>query len=336
VLAALLTATRANAAPDGGAPPAAVPPPAPPAATAPPPPAPPPPAPPADGDQRAPTVKAAAEAATQAAGVEKTAHEQAGTVDSFVKTGDLNKAEVAAAATKSSADSAAALAAKATQQASETTDPAQKPEAEKAKASANTAAANAKKDADNAQKMLDAAKGSAGCSGLSPWCLFGGVQVVGYSLTNGAGSREGQTAHHVVDLAIPTVGIRWAISQYVSLDMAFYTAIVSPQFQLNTASPTGSGCGKKTNAFEDALPCEGNAALRPYAGTVVGFTAGTGSSSLGIMTIGITTGVARTTQDPSAFGFYGVTVTTGGLYATIPVGKISLPKDAPAAEKGAQ
>ena len=39
------------------------------------------------------------------------------------------------------------------------------------------------------------------------------------------------------------------------------------------------------------------------------------------VTIGATAGVARTGQDPSGFAFYGLMVTTGGIFATLPIGK---------------
>ncbi|MFO0738783.1 MAG: hypothetical protein U0270_22990 [Labilithrix sp.] len=122
-------------------------------------------------------------------------------------------------------------------------------------------------------------------------------------------------------MGVPTIGFRKPLNSFISFDASLYTAIISPQFELAQKATSGGGCKAGGGKFEDTLPCEGNAELRPYIATLIGFTAGTGNSSLGIVTIGATAGVARTGQDPSGFAFYGLMVTTGGIFATLPIGK---------------
>lgn len=177
----------------------------------------------------------------------------------------------------------------------------------------------AKDQIKHAASKVDEASAKAGCDGKSDWCGFGGGFLASYSATFGKGNRHGQTSHQIVQLFVPAIGLRRVLNQYLSLDFSAYTALVSPQFKVNSIDRTGSGCGTTDNAFEDALPCEGNAALRPYGALLAGVTVGTGSSSLGVITIGLTGGAARTTQDATAFFFWGIMVTTGGVYATVPI-----------------
>src|SRR5262249_47323961 len=153
------------------------------------------------------------------------------------------------------------------------------------------------------------------CNGTSRFCFFGGALIGSYSLTiASADGRSGDTSHQVINVAVPTGGFRWAASQRFSVDLGLYTAIISPQFKVNTIDRSGSGCSRDPSRFNDLLPCEGNAVLRPYGAAFAGITLGTGSSSLGIITLGITGGVARTTQDASAVWFGGLLVGTGGIY----------------------
>jgi len=184
------------------------------------------------------------------------------------------------------------------------------------------AAKQAKDSVDGAKVEIGKAVDAAGCLGKS-LCLFGGASLAGFSLTSANTHRSGQTGHRVIQLLVPTIGIRYAWLSHISLDLGIYTAIVSPQLELAQTDRTGSGCTRKPNAFEDALPCEGSANLRPYIAGLAGFTVGTGSSSMGILTIGVTGGLARTTQDPTAAPFGGLMVTTAGVYTTVPLAKRS-------------
>jgi hypothetical protein len=157
-----------------------------------------------------------------------------------------------------------------------------------------------------------------GCNGRTV-CLFGGALLGSYSLTLGQGTRAGQTSHHIISLVVPAGGFRYVWNQYLNLDVGLYTAIISPQFEVNTVATSGTGCTKGGAAFEDKLPCEGNAPLRPYLAGLVALTIGTGSSTLGVISVGFTAGVARTNQDPTGFDFYGLFVGTGGVYGTVPL-----------------
>jgi hypothetical protein len=176
-------------------------------------------------------------------------------------------------------------------------------------------AATSVSDATSAK--VDTASDKSGCDGKSRVCLFGGALVGSYSLTAGTGDRKGQTGHHIISLLVPTGGLRVSIVEHVSVDVGFYTSIISPQFQTNSIDPSGSGCAKTSTKFTDLLPCEGNTALRPYGAMLLGPTIGTGNSSLGIITVGLTAGVARTTQDANAFWFTGLMIGTAGIYSTV-------------------
>lgn len=94
-----------------------------------------------------------------------------------------------------------------------------------------------------------------------------------------------------------------------------------PLGDANSIENTGSGCAKQTGTFEDDLPCEGNAVLRPYGAVLLGGTINTGNSALGVLTVGLTAGWARTTQDATAFRFWGLMVGTGAVYVPVPLVK---------------
>ena len=164
---------------------------------------------------------------------------------------------------------------------------------------------------------VDDAKSRSGCDGTSRLCVFGGALVGSYSLVSGSGQRTGQTGHRIINLLVPSGGVRWARFEHLSIDLSFYTAIISPDFQTQVISSAGSGCSKTPSTFNDLLPCEGNTLLRPYGALLLGGTIGTGNSSIGVVTVGITGGIARTTQDATAFLFYGLMIGTAGVYSTV-------------------
>jgi hypothetical protein len=240
-------------------------------------------------------------------------------VQAFLQSGDLSRAETVIKTQKATIDQLTAVAQEAKSHAADA------PAADQATAQASAggaqdALATATKTSATSAQQFSTASGNAGCGGKSAFCLFGGAFLAGYSLTTGAGDRQGETGHHIVQLALPTAGIRYAALQYASLDLGFYTAIISPQFQVNQVNSSGSGCATKGGTFENSLPCEGDAPLRPYAALFLGATIGTGSSSLGLVSIGWTVGGARTDQDPNLFWFSGLMITTGGIFATAPLG----------------
>ncbi|HEX5098090.1 MAG TPA: hypothetical protein VFV94_01250, partial [Polyangiaceae bacterium] len=163
---------------------------------------------------------------------------------------------------------------------------------------------NVAADEDKAEKAHEAAKadvataeGNAGCDAQYRFCVFAGAAAASYSLTLGNGRRQGETSHHIVSLVVPTLGVRYSASRFISLDLAAYTAIISPELQVNSTDRKGTSCSTTGGTFEDSLPCEGNAQLRPYLAGFLGGTVGTGNSSLGLVSAGFTAGVARTTQD---------------------------------------
>ncbi len=186
-----------------------------------------------------------------------------------------------------------------------------------AKTVADSAAQQAVTPAKQTGAAVDAATSKSGCDGASRFCLFGGALVGSYTLTEGKGDRSGQTGHHIVNLLVPTGGLRFAARANISIDLGLYTAIISPEFQPSGISTANSGCSNPGSKFNDLLPCEGNTALRPYGAFLLGGTVGTSNSSLGIVTAGFTAGIARTTQDANAFFFYGLMIGTGGVYTTV-------------------
>ena len=174
---------------------------------------------------------------------------------------------------------------------------------------------------NDAKTKMASTETAIGCGGKSRYCLYGGALLASYSLTLGEGDRAGQTGHHIVSLVLPTAGFRFSWRQYVSFDLGVYSAIISPEFQANAIGSSGTGCAKKGGVFEDDLPCEGNALLRPYGAAVLGATINSGSSSLGVFMFGVTVGWARTAQDPNAFRFWGLMIGTGGVYMPVPLTK---------------
>ncbi len=166
-------------------------------------------------------------------------------------------------------------------------------------------------------EKVDSARSRSGCDGTSRLCVFGGALVGSYSLVSGSGQRTGQTGHRIINLLVPAGGVRWARFEHLSIDLSFYTAIVSPDFQTQLINSNGSGCSKTPSTFNDLLPCECNTLLRPYGALLLGGTIGTGNSSVGVVTVGVTAGIARTTQDATAFLFYGLMIGTAGVYSTV-------------------
>lgn len=169
--------------------------------------------------------------------------------------------------------------------------------------------------ANDSAAKVKTAQSNSGCNGTSWVCFFGGALVGSYSLTIAtSNARSGDTSHQVVSVAVPTGGVRFAVSNRLSVDLGLYTAIISPQLKVNSLDRSGTGCSKASNRFNDLLPCEGNAVLRPYGALFGGITIGTGSSAIGIITLGLTGGLARTTQDAGAIWFSGLLLGTGGVY----------------------
>lgn len=240
-------------------------------------------------------------------------HDQTVRINTYLKSEDLKRAKDAAE--DQDADLNQLNAIDATAQKISTALPT--PTTALAAADTSAAKTDAASDVTKAKSQVDAATDRSGCDGKSRLCLFGGALVGSYSLTSGWGDRTGQTGHHIVSLLVPNGGVRLAVREHVSLDLGFYTSIISPQFQANTIDMSGSGCSKTASKFNDLLPCEGNTALRPYAAMLLGATIGTGNSSLGILTVGYTLGIARTTQDANAFWFHGVMIGTAGVYSTV-------------------
>jgi hypothetical protein len=271
-------------------------------------------------------LKSASDAAVKADGAKAQVESQRVRVQTLIRTGELSKADAATDAIKNEGEQANKLAMQATQQAQNVVAASDATLEEKATAAkivekAGTIKNETTNTIEKTDQQLSAAKDNSGCDGHTKWCLFGGALLGSYSLTMGVGDRAGQTGHRIVSLVVPAGGVRMVLSQYLSLDMGLYTAIISPQLQVNDVNTVGTGCSKHNGAFEDKLPCEGNAVLRPYGAALVALTVGTGSSALGVISLGLTFGFARTAQDPEAFLFYGLMLGTGGVYSTVPVGK---------------
>jgi len=168
------------------------------------------------------------------------------------------------------------------------------------------------------QQKADVEDANKGCNGAF-MCLFAGAFLANYSLTSmWLSPRRGQSGHHIVALVVPTAGFRIAFHPNISFDASLYTAILSKDLQVNTIDGKNDGCRKGGGEFEDRLPCEGNAEARPYGAFNVGFTFG--SESLGLISPGLTFGIARTTQDPNAKPFIGFLLGLGQVFTTIKIG----------------
>lgn len=247
---------------------------------------------------------------TQAQTLKQALGEHSIRITSYLNSGDLKKAQAEAAAQKTTVEKLTTVATIAASTGDE-----HQAEVQTIKTGGETA-----QNAD--QAAVDKATGNAGCGGQSSLCIIGGTFLAGYSFTGGVGDRTGHTGHHVIQFVVPAVGLRYAWLENVSFDLTAYSAIISPQLSINQISTAGTGCSTKQSTFNDALPCEGDAALRPYIAGFLGVTVGSGGP-LGIVSVGVTAGIARTAQDGNVFGFAGLMVTALGVYGVFPLNKKS-------------
>ena len=279
----------------------------------------------ATGDPHQPAVDAAARSAQESAVIRDQVEKGSEFVNGLLQAGDVDKAQAYITQEKASLKRLQELSTLVEQRDADVTgDPAA---SQAAKEKVTTARKSVKADStiaqtkikDTSQKLADT-KDRIGCGGSVRWCLFGGTLLASYSLTGSGGDRDGQTGHRIVSVALPAAGGRWARWQHLSVDLTLYTAIISPQFQVNSVNDASMSCSMNGSAFEKNLPCEGNAVLRPYLAALLGVTIGTGSSALGVLTVGLTGGWARTTQDPNAFPFWGLMIGTGAVYVPLTSG----------------
>ena len=146
-----------------------------------------------------------------------------------------------------------------------------------------------------------------GAGGKRPGCFFYGVIVASGSLTTvSTGAQHGGvTAHTITAAAIPTLGYRLMLGHQgrFSADFGLLSMIVSKDL---VAAIDRKGCNASNAAFEKLLPCAGNATTTPILGAFAGITAGT--SDVGIVSLMLTGGLARTTLDDSVHGYAGLTI----------------------------
>jgi hypothetical protein len=134
--------------------------------------------------------------------------------------------------------------------------------------------------------------------------------------------RAGSTSHRLVGLALPMIGARYALDDYLGVDLMAYTALSSSQTQTLVTTSNVNGCSQSGNKFSTLLPCEGNATLSPVLAFAPTLTV-TPGPNFSAVSVGPTFGWARTNQD-SAFHFFGgLMVTVGAAQLSVPVKSIS-------------
>lgn len=132
----------------------------------------------------------------------------------------------------------------------------------------------------------------------------------------------GRSARQIGAVAVPTAGARYVppVLPYISIDAGVFSSFVSPKLQSNeptsTASPAET-CSEKDGEFEARLPCQGNAALNPYAVGYLGVTIG--RKNLGFATImPLTFGLGSLGESRSLKSFYGWTLGVVQINGTLP------------------
>ena len=215
----------------------------------------------ATGNPHQPAVDAAARSAQESAVIRDQVEKGSEFVNGLLQAGDVDKAQAYITQEKASLKRLQELSTLVEQRDADVTgDPAA---SQAAKEKVTTARKSVKADStiaqtklkDTSQKLADT-KDRIGCGGSVRWCLFGGTLLASYSLTGSGGDRDGQTGHRIVSVALPAAGGRWARWQHLSVDLTLYTAIISPQFQVNSVNDASMSCSMNGSAFKRIFPAK--------------------------------------------------------------------------------